>query len=151
MTTFPPWQKHLGWHPHNNVSDDYPMDFEEEEEDNVFEDVMSHVRAAPPRVQALIPPVPENGLPALGTIHPMPLERSLGQLPVLNDDEFALLELHRILSKRHTRCCFDYVVGWLEQHSSSGTFNKSGELLHHPALMNRLTRKFQHPSTAWRP
>jgi hypothetical protein len=62
------------WHPHNDVSDGYPMDFEEEEEDDVSEDVTSHVRAAPPKVQALIPPVPENGLPALGTIHPMPLE-----------------------------------------------------------------------------
>jgi hypothetical protein len=133
------------WHPHDEVSDGYLMDFEEEEEDNVSEDVMSHVRAAPPRVQALIPPVPENGLPALGTIHPMPLDRSLGQLPVLNDDELSLVELHRILSKRRTRCCFNYVVGWLEQHISSGMFNKSSKLPCHQALMNRLTHKFPTP------
>jgi hypothetical protein len=44
---------------------------------------------------------------------------------VLDDDELALLELHCILSKRGcTRCCFDYVVEWLEQHISAGTFNK---------------------------
>ena len=131
---------------HDDNSEGFPLDFDEEDDDSISEGVMSYVVAAPPRVQALAPPVPDNGLPTLGSSHPRPLEQSLGQLPVLDDDELALLELHHILSKRgHTRCCFDYVVEWLEQHISAGTFNKSGKLPRHQALMSGLTLKFPTP------
>jgi hypothetical protein len=78
---------------------------EDQWEDDVSEEnVLSFVAAAPPRIQALIPTPSDGGLPALGTCHPMPLERSLRQLPLLDDEELALLELHHILFKRgHTR------------------------------------------------
>jgi hypothetical protein len=131
---------------HDDNSEGFPWDFDEEDDDIISEGIMSYVAAAPPRVQALAPPVQHNGLPTLGSSHPWPLEQSLGQFPVLYDDALALLELHRILSKRGcTQCCFDYVVEWLEQHISAGTFSKNGKLLHHQALMSGLTSKFPMP------
>jgi hypothetical protein len=116
-------------HPEDDIGEGYPLDLEDQWEDDVLEEnVLSFVAAAPPRIQALIPTPSDGGLPALGTRHPMPLERSLHQLPVLDDEELALLELHRILSKRgRTRRCFDYVVEWLERQMSAGTFNDSGK------------------------
>jgi hypothetical protein len=120
---------------HDDNSEGFPWDFDEEDDDIISEGIMSYVAAAPPRVQALAPPVQHNGLPTLGSSHPRPLEQSLGQFPVLYDDALALLELHRILSKRGcTQCCFDYVVEWLEQHISAGTFSKNGKLLHGKAM-----------------
>lgn len=88
-------------HPEDDIGEGYPSDLEDQWEDDVSEEnVLSFVAAAPPRIQALIPTPSDGGLPALGTRHPMPLERSLCQLPVLDDKELALLELHRILSRR---------------------------------------------------
>ena len=134
-------------HPEDDIGEGYPSDLEDQWEDDVSEEnVLSFVAAAPPRIQALIPTPSDGGLPALGTRHPMPLERSLCQLPVLDDEELALLELHRILSKRgRTRRCFDYVVEWLERQMSAGTFNDSGKLPRLQALMSGLTSKFPSP------
>ena len=134
-------------HPEDDIGEGYPSDLEDQwEDDDEEEDVLSFVAAAPPRLQALLPTPSDGGLPALGTRHPMPLERSLNQLPVLDDEELALLELHRILSKRgRTRRCFDYVVEWLERQISAGTFKDSGKLPRLEALMSGLTSKFPSP------
>jgi hypothetical protein len=74
-------------HPKDDIGEGYPSDLEDQLEDDVSEEnVLSFVAAAPPRIQALIPTPSDGGLPALGTRHPMPLERSLHQLPVLDDE-----------------------------------------------------------------
>jgi hypothetical protein len=75
----------------------------------------------------------------------MPLEQSLGMLPVLDDEQEALLDHDWILSKRHTQGCFDQVLGWLEDHISKGTSNNRGKLPCCQALMNKLSHKFPTP------
>jgi hypothetical protein len=45
---------------HDNNNEGFPLDFDEEDDDIVLEGIMSYVAAAPPRVQALAPPVPDN-------------------------------------------------------------------------------------------
>jgi hypothetical protein len=72
-------------------------------------------------------------------------EQSRGMLPVLDDEQEALLDIDWILSKMHTQGCFDQVVGWLEDHISKGTFINIGKLPRCQALMNQLSHKFPTP------